>query len=70
MKLTIDRQTCMGHGLCYYTAPDLVTDDDRGFGQVVGDGYVADSQLDLAAQAESLCPERAVRLLDDNANVE
>jgi transposase InsO family protein len=25
MKLTIDTDMCMGHGLCYYKAPDLIS---------------------------------------------
>lgn len=67
MKLTIDAETCMGHGLCYYTAPELVTDDDRGFGIVTGDGHVPDSERAAAEQAESLCPERAVHLTAEGA---
>ncbi|MET0453977.1 MAG: ferredoxin [Mycobacterium sp.] len=67
MKLTIDDKTCMGHGLCYYTAPDLVEDDERGFGVVIGTGEVAQSQRSVAEQAESLCPERAVHLTGDGA---
>jgi ferredoxin len=62
MKIEIDAAKCAGHGLCYYTAPELITDDESGFATVIGEGAVPDSQLALAAQAESLCPERALYL--------
>ncbi|MGB8389880.1 ferredoxin [Mycobacterium sp.] len=67
MKLIIDADTCMGHGLCYYTAPDLLTDDEGGFGVVIGDGDVPPSQRAIAEQTESLCPERALHLIGDES---
>lgn len=54
-------------GLCYYTAPKPVT-DDRGFGVVIGDGGVPDSERAVAEQAESLCPEQALHLLAEAGN--
>ena len=62
MRIRIDHDRCTGHGRCYVLAPDLVDDDDEGYGQVVGEGTVAPDQLDAARQAVSNCPERAVFL--------
>lgn len=63
MKIAIDGR-CAGHGLCYVAAPDLLTDDDRGFGQVTGDGHVPPEQHDEALAAAATCPELAVVLTD------
>jgi ferredoxin len=63
-KLQIDPNRCMGHGLCYSEVPDLIEDDDRGLAHVRGDGDVPLDQLDSVRQAQRLCPEQAVVLLD------
>ncbi|TMR96272.1 ferredoxin [Nonomuraea basaltis] len=36
MKVRIDPERCQGHGRCYH----LFTEDDEGYGQVIGDGVV------------------------------
>lgn len=60
MKVSIDRDTCTGHGLCYLTAPGVFSDDDEGYGQVLGDGEVSAGDADDALRAAANCPERAV----------
>jgi ferredoxin len=64
MKITIDGDRCAGHGLCYVAAPDLFADDDRGFGQVTGDGQAPPEQHDEAHAAAATCPELAVVLTE------
>lgn len=61
VRLRIDRDRCTGHGRCYDLAPDLVTDDDEGYGRVVAE-HPDESQLDAARRAVNSCPERAVLL--------
>jgi ferredoxin len=41
MNVAVDREACAGHGLCYVYAPNVFTDDDQGYAQVVSDGVVA-----------------------------
>lgn len=60
MRVAVDRDRCAGHGRCYLLAPELFTDDDIGYGQVVGDGEVPEGRRDLAARAVAGCPEGAV----------
>ena len=60
MKVSIDRDVCAGHGMCYAHAPDLITDDDLGYGQVIGDGVVPSDRVDAARAAVANCPEHAV----------
>lgn len=60
MKVRIDPDRCQGHGRCYDLAPELFTDDDEGFGQVVGDGSVPAQKEPQARLAKANCPESAV----------
>ena len=66
MKLRIDPQRCQGHGRCYDLAPDLVGDDDEGFGQVRGDGIVPPDKDRQARLAVANCPERAIELVEES----
>ncbi|GAA3567847.1 ferredoxin [Nonomuraea rosea] len=63
MKVQIDSGRCQGHGRCYDLAPDLFSEDDEGYGQVVGDGIVPQDQERAARLAISNCPERAIETL-------
>jgi ferredoxin len=65
MKLHIDPAKCQGHGRCYDLAPELVGEDDEGFGQVLGDGVVATDQEHAARLAIANCPERAIELIEE-----
>lgn len=62
MKVSIDRGTCTGHGLCYMSAPQVFGDDDEGYGQVLGDGEVTAEYTDDAQHAAAGCPERAITI--------
>jgi ferredoxin len=64
MRVVIDHDRCTGHGRCYALAPELVTDDDSGYGQVIGDGTVSPDQVAAADRAVAGCPERAITLED------
>jgi ferredoxin len=64
MNVHIDGKRCTGHGRCYVLAPSLFTDDDAGYGQVIGDGNVT---AETQAEAELVvmeCPEGAITLID------
>ena len=62
MKVSIDPGLCMGHGLCYMSAPEVFRDDDEGYGQVPGDGEVTATRADDARHAAANCPERAITI--------
>jgi len=62
MNIWIDPERCSGHGRCYAVAPELFTDDERGYGRVIGDGAVDADQLAGARRAVLACPEGAVTL--------
>ena len=60
----IDADACTGNGRCYTLAPELVVDDDAGYGRTNGDGTITDDQLDLARRIVAACPEQAVHLVE------
>ena len=61
MKVQIDSQRCQGHGRCYEIAPDVFTDDERGFGVVIR-AEIPDSLADQASRAHETCPEEAITI--------
>ena len=66
MKVQIDSGRCQGHGRCYDLVPGLFSDDDEGFGQVLGDGDVQPDKERDARLAVANCPERAIDLVERN----
>jgi len=64
VKVSVDKELCVGHGRCYDVAPELFEDDDEGYAVVRGDGSVPPGQADAARLAVRLCPERAVTVTE------
>jgi ferredoxin len=62
MKIVIDPGACSGNGRCYSLAPELFTDDERGYGKVVGDGTITEAQREAAERAVRACPEDAISI--------
>jgi ferredoxin len=67
MRVVIDRDRCSGHGRCYTLASALFVDDDAGYGLTIADGSVGAELVADARRAATACPERAVRIVDDDA---
>ena len=64
MKVSVDKELCVGHGRCYDVATELFEDDEEGYAVVRGDGSVPQGQADAARLAVRLCPERAVTITE------
>jgi len=47
------------------TWPRACSDDEEGYGQVLGDGIVPPGQEQAARLAVANCPERAIDLLEE-----
>ena len=65
MKVQIKAGSCQGHGRCYDIAADLFSEDDEGYGTVVGDGTVPPGREDDARLAVANCPEQAIELIEE-----
>jgi ferredoxin len=59
-RVVIDPTRCTGNGRCYSLFPALFTDDERGYGAVIGDGVISAAQLDDARRAVIACPDDAI----------
>lgn len=68
MKRTIqvDLELCQGHGLCYFESADLFDLRDEDGKAVVLMDTVPDRLLAKAEAAVRVCPERAIRLLEND----
>jgi ferredoxin len=64
VRVVIDAERCTGHGRCYSLAPALFSDDERGFGRVIGMGEVTGENEGAARAAALACPEHAVAIED------
>ncbi|MCD4524285.1 ferredoxin [Nocardioides sp. cx-173] len=65
MKVLLNQSACQGHGRCYEIAPDIFTDDERGYGEVTRDEVPSDpAQARALAEAISSCPEMAISVAD------
>ena len=65
MKVQINPESCQGHGRCYDLAPGLFSEDDEGYGTVLGDGTVPPGKEHGARLAALNCPERAIELFEE-----
>ncbi len=64
MRVVIDRQRCQGHGLCFLFGSDLFGPDEEGHGRPLLDEVPLDRRAECDRVAQN-CPERAIRLIDD-----
>ena len=65
IRVQIDSERCQGHGRCYDLAPQLFTEDEEGYGQVLGDGSVSAADEHHARLAMANCPENAIDVLEE-----
>jgi ferredoxin len=63
MRVTADREVCVGAGLCALTAPEVFDQDDDGLVKVLQSDPGADNQP-LAREAGDICPSGAVQVKD------
>jgi len=67
MKVKVDSEKCQGHNRCYALAPGLFKVDELGYATERGDGTVAPDMIEKAKLAVENCPERAIYLIEDDA---
>ncbi|MFF4951198.1 ferredoxin [Streptomyces chattanoogensis] len=64
MRIIIDEDMCIGSGQCVLTAPDVFTQDDDGFSQVLP-GREDGAGDPLVREAARACPVQAITIEDD-----
>ncbi|MFX4271487.1 ferredoxin [Propionibacteriaceae bacterium Y1685] len=61
MKISIDRDKCVGGGQCVVAAPDVFDQDDDGLVVMLVDDPLPEQRKDTELAAR-LCPARAIEL--------
>ncbi len=66
MKVRVDGERCVGHGMCYLAAPEVFQlSDEDGHAYILADD-VPPNLGDAVLQAVRSCPEQAI-IVTDNA---
>jgi len=61
MRITVDKDLCMGHAMCNAMAPDVYEVSDDGFNEM-GAFEVPAGQEDAAGRGARACPEQAIQI--------
>lgn len=64
MKVRVDAEACEGHGRCYELAPEVFQEDERGHCRIEREDLTPEL-LAPARLGVANCPEKAIRILDD-----
>ncbi|AOS63123.1 ferredoxin [Actinoalloteichus hymeniacidonis] len=65
MRVEVDRQRCVGAGMCALTAPEMFDQDEHDGRVVLLVADPAASAHDEVREAAELCPAEAIRLRSD-----
>ncbi|GAB7005700.1 hypothetical protein JCM18899A_31730 [Nocardioides sp. AN3] len=65
MHISVDLGSCQGHGLCYFESEELFALRDPDGKSIVQVDPVPERLAPVARRSVDVCPERAIRLLDD-----
>lgn len=65
MRLSADRDTCVGAGMCVLTAPEVFDQDDEQGRVVILDPGVVDDRAEAVREAAVLCPAAALTVTED-----
>jgi ferredoxin len=63
MRVEVNWDTCVGHGVCEGAAPQVFEVDDDGTLQVLIEGDIPEPLLPTVRKAAFGCPEHALRLV-------
>lgn len=59
MKVTVDKDMCIGAGQCVVTAPDVFDQDDDGFVEVLNSSP-GEADAEAVRDAAHVCPARVI----------
>ncbi|MFI7387801.1 ferredoxin [Streptomyces sp. NPDC049813] len=62
VRIEVDKERCVGAGMCALTAPDVFTQDDDGVSEVLPGAATAAGEHPMVKEAVRACPVGAVTL--------
>jgi len=62
VRVTVNWDTCVGHGVCEGTAPEVFEINDDGELELLIDGEIPERLLPKVRKAAFACPEHALRM--------
>lgn len=65
MKITVDRNRCVGAGNCVLAAGELFEQDETNGRVVLLQSEPAEETAEMAEEAELMCPSRAITVTFD-----
>jgi len=65
VRIQVDKERCVGAGMCALTAPDVFTQDDDGFSEVLPGRAETTGEPTLVKEAVRACPVGAVSVTQD-----
>lgn len=63
MRVTVDKDLCIGAGQCVVTAPAVFDQDDDGIVELLTD-TPGEGERDAVKEAEHVCPARVIAVED------
>ena len=67
MHVTVDRERCIGAGMCVLAAPEVFDQDEEDGRVVLLEPEPATERHDAVRQAERLCPSGAISVREDDS---
>ena len=65
MKVEVNKDICIGCGLCTNIAPDVFSMNDEGKAKAI-DGEIAEKDQPLVEEAVNSCPVSAIKIISKN----
>lgn len=63
MRITVDREKCQGHAMCFAQAPELFPLDDLGYTALDGELDIPPGHEAMAERGVKACPEQAIAVV-------
>ncbi|MEU6390960.1 ferredoxin [Streptomyces sp. NPDC046939] len=64
VRIEVDKERCVGAGMCALTAPDVFTQDDDGFSEVLPGAAERAGEHPMVKEAVRACPVQAVTVTE------
>lgn len=64
MRIRVDKDQCMGNGICVQMAPDFFVLDEDGRAEITGDEPATQKIQEMLKEVANQCPSNAIEIED------